>query len=865
MLSISNINSAQASSYYKKDGYYARLDDKDNVWQGKLKDELFLPDNVTQKDFDALVKEREERAGFDLCFSAPKSVSVAMCLSEETRLDMIKAHEAAVSAVLQKIEEREVGARVTNNKKTTFVLTGNMICGKFNHYVSRASDPQLHTHAVILNKTAFEGKYYAIDNRNLYKNKMLYGQIYRNCLAAELMKKGYEISVTNTAKGFFELDGIQNNILIEFSKRRQQIVSFLKENAVESPEQAAKAAMMTRQAKENHDLQLLMKSWKETINELGGTSLSKSSESIIRTEQQIQEAFVKAIRKISRQSFAFAQKDLKKAVLAFGVGNGLSEEEGDRLIREDIGTKERLVYLGKPVTGKNDNEYYTTKGNIETEKIIHQAITTSPPMPILSQQAATEQINAIIKRGESLFPEQQKAIENIVSTVNQFYGIQGLAGTGKSHMLKYAREILEQNGWTVKGACPTGRAANELQDKTNISCETIHRHLNALEKQAGTFDPNQDLREKDSWSFEGLPKALKPEVWIVDEAGMVDNQAMKGLIEAARLREAKVVFVGDDKQLKPVSAGDAFSDLVKHGQMQYSSLTNIIRQKKESLLESVKEAVSGDIHKSWEKLSDQTHEILSTKKRISSIVKEYVALPTEKQSSTIILTAANQDRRTINTDIRAALKKKDLLKEGELINVSDADGHQSVKEFSVGDKVVFLQNNSTLKIDNGQCGIVQKNEQGLLSVQTDNKTITINTNEYNYIDHAYALTTHKAQGITTDKVIINLDSSQKALNNRNAYYVDISRAKFDVSIYTDSKTAIMTQIKDFSQKLSSRDFHIKQDLSAALPQKRNLSQQLMTELQKRPLLQDLHAKAKEFNMPRKKKEIEKEQPPTIKM
>ena len=200
MLSISNINAAQASSYYKKDGYYARLDDKDNVWQGKLKDELYLPANVTQKDFDALVKDKEERAGFDLCFSAPKSVSVAMCLDEQTRLDMIKAHEAAVSATLAKIEEREIGARITNNKETFFEITGNMICGKFNHYVSRASDPQLHTHAVIINKTKHNGKYYAIDNRNLYKNKMLYGQIYRNYLAAELLNRGYEISVTNTAK-----------------------------------------------------------------------------------------------------------------------------------------------------------------------------------------------------------------------------------------------------------------------------------------------------------------------------------------------------------------------------------------------------------------------------------------------------------------------------------------------------------------------------------------------------------------------------------------------------------------------------------------------------------------------------------------
>jgi len=92
MLSISNIGSAQASSYYEKDGYYARMDDMDNQWQGKLTETLGLPYNVVKEDFDALVKERKERAGFDLCFSAPKSVSVALCLDDVTRYDMIKAH-----------------------------------------------------------------------------------------------------------------------------------------------------------------------------------------------------------------------------------------------------------------------------------------------------------------------------------------------------------------------------------------------------------------------------------------------------------------------------------------------------------------------------------------------------------------------------------------------------------------------------------------------------------------------------------------------------------------------------------------------------------------------------------------------------
>ena len=167
MLSISNVGSNQAASYYSKDGYYVRNDDKDNTWQGQLKDDLELPNNVTKEHFDMMIKERKERAGYDLCFSAPKSVSIAMCIDDETRKDMVEAHNRAVEETLNEIEKREIGARITKDGTTEHIKTGNMLCGKFNHYVSRNNDPQLHTHAVILNQTKYNNKLYAVDNGDL--------------------------------------------------------------------------------------------------------------------------------------------------------------------------------------------------------------------------------------------------------------------------------------------------------------------------------------------------------------------------------------------------------------------------------------------------------------------------------------------------------------------------------------------------------------------------------------------------------------------------------------------------------------------------------------------------------------------------
>ena len=227
MLSISNIGSKQASSYYNKDGYYVR-DEKSDRWQGNLQEALCLPTNVERADFDRLILERKERSAYDLCFSAPKSLSVAMCMNEEHRRDMLAAHNMAVKEILGKIEAREIGTRVRNKTGQHHVKTGKMIAGLFNHYVSRNADPQLHTHAVILNKTQYDNKWYAVDNPDLYKNKILYGQLYRNRLAKELMDRGYEVIVTDAEKGFFELRGVPQEAIEQFSSRRQEIVQKLR-------------------------------------------------------------------------------------------------------------------------------------------------------------------------------------------------------------------------------------------------------------------------------------------------------------------------------------------------------------------------------------------------------------------------------------------------------------------------------------------------------------------------------------------------------------------------------------------------------------------------------------------------------------
>jgi ATP-dependent exoDNAse (exonuclease V) alpha subunit len=378
-------------------------------------------------------------------------------------------------------------------------------------------------------------------------------------------------------------------------------------------------------------------------------------------------------------------------------------------------------------------------------------------------------------------------------------------------MLNYARQVLEAEGYTVRGACFTGKAADGLEADARIPSITLHRHLNALEKETGRHVPRENMQDKTSWNFDGLAKGEGREIWVVDEASMVDNTVMRSLLEAAKRKEAKVVFVGDDRQLPPVGAGNAYGTMVQTGQIAKVGLTEIRRQKDAGLLQSVKEAVAGDIQKSLKLLDNNIHEIRKPKARLNAIVKEYLALAPAERQETVILTAANKDRRAINRQIREELKKQNALADGREFTLTDRSGRKTTQEFAAGDKVIFLKNDNQLQVRNGQTGIVESCAGHRLTIRSGDRTIVVDTAKYNRLDHGYVVTSHKAQGITVDRAIIHLDSSQAQLNTRNAFYVDISRARHAVKIFTDDKGKIKKQVKDFAKKITSRDFPAPQE------------------------------------------------------
>ena len=270
MLSIGEVSAGNAGYYVSLahvDDYY-RENAEPGRWWGKGTQGLELDDSVRPKPFRALLQgfhpkdgdplvqnagdfssKRARRAGFDLTFSAPKSVSTLFAASDEpTRSAILAAHQNAVDTALSSIEHIAARTRTGHNGINVIKARG-LTVAQFDHFTSREGDPQIHTHSVVLNLAEAEGKWRALDTRGLFTHgrKLEWGALYRDCLREELGRK-LGISFRDTPEkgaSTWEIRGIPQSILDEHSKRRAQIL----EHGYKSAAEASLAALKTRTPK----------------------------------------------------------------------------------------------------------------------------------------------------------------------------------------------------------------------------------------------------------------------------------------------------------------------------------------------------------------------------------------------------------------------------------------------------------------------------------------------------------------------------------------------------------------------------------------------------------------------------------------
>lgn len=831
MMTVQTVSAGMATTYYNKDNYYTKDLSSLDSWQGAISKKLDLEGKkIEPQIFDNFVKKMTERnggndnkkrIGIDLTFSCPKSISLATAKDEETKKDILEAQQKAVTETLDFIEKNGgFTFRVTKNKVTTEHKADNLLIGKFNHFVNRNGELDLHTHCVVFNLTEKDGKEYSLNAKEILKKQTEWGLLFRQKIAKNLQAKGYKLNITDAKKGLFELAGFDRETIEKYSSRRLEILKKMEADGTAGSREAMKANLQTRKTKKQVDLDKIYDEVKKEIftNEKVKILKGKLRKNYYLVEQK--KIADKVVDELERETFAFTKDQLKKRIMSAGVLQNIDEKRAEKLINEN----EKLVNLGnKELENGTIKQFFTTEKNINIEDDIIARMQQEKGVikTALAEEKSEKLLDEICKNG-GYTPnrEQVNAIHHILTNKDRIIGVQGLAGTGKTYSFALVKKMADRENIEVKGICFTGKASEGLQADSGIESTTIHSFLNKLEKDSGI---KQKITEgiKQDWDLSKVkPEGNKKQIWVVDEAGLVDNRMMNYLIEASIKADAKLVLTGDYQQLPPVGAGEPMKNLIDNG-MATAYMEDIRRQKDIELLNAVRESVKGDTLNTYKILEQKNayHEIADREKLQNEIIKKVTNIKQEDLKENLLLVQTNADRKNYNNKIQKVFIEQGRLTTGNIFKVENSEGRQERRKIYEGDRIVLLANDSMCfreikgglgytktKVNNGTMGTVKRVANDKIVVSLDNgKMVYFSPQKYKKFDLAYAVTNYKAQGMTVKNCLVDMTTKGKS-NNRNALYVNISRAKFKAEIFTDDKKKLEKQTLTFAKKINSADF-----------------------------------------------------------
>ena len=856
------ITPKQAENYYRKENYYSKEESKQNSeWVSNSANKLGLNGEVQAGDFSKLVHGKlpdgekfrnrppthakyKERAGLDLTFSAPKSVSLAALVNGDERLE--EAHREAVKTALKVVEERYASTRIREDGERKIIYTGNLTTALFHHDTSREKDPQMHTHAVILNMTEHEGKWYSLRNDDILSKQKLISQIYQNELAYRVKQLGYEIEQRES--GHFEIKGYTPEHLEYFSKRRGQIVAAVGADA--SAKEREYAALKTRKPKgEEIPREELQEYWRLEGKAIG---LQHPTPRFTQSSgQKPTKAIDEAIAHCSERNVNFNRESIKKSIF-------------DELGRSSWNDIQKSIDRNQNLLKAKDNEYTTLSAvnrELDTIRMVNQGMNSTKAI------ASGKQVQERLK--EKSFTEgQQQAIFNAATTRDRVSAWQGKAGVGKTYALAEYKQIAEEQGYTVKGYAPSASAAKVLGDEVGVESNTVARLLISKSREEAKRESQKWVRQNfnrkaqktifKDWRKEGKFKSEK-QIWIVDEAGLLSAKDTHALLKKAEAEKARILFVGDTRQLSAVEAGNPFKSLQKAG-MTTSYLNQSMRQKDESLKQAVDQISDGQIAEGVKILDahGRIEEVRDPDKRAEKIADDYIALSEKERDKTLILAGTNQEREAITNQIRERLreegklgqdyqaiqlKAKDLssiqmkyahhyekgdvvvahrnykklgLEKGKLYTVNGREGERVIlqaddgqkltvnpmqfdsktvyeqKEFNlaVGDRLKWKKNDRKLGRTNGQEVVIADISVGMATLEyTGGKKEIIDLREAQHLDHAIVSTTYSSQGKTADRVLVSA-TSDRTLSSES-FYVAASRAKYNLQVYAPNKEKLL--------------------------------------------------------------------------
>ena len=451
---------------------------------------------------------------------------------------------------------------------------------------------------------------------------------------------------------------------------------------------------------------------------------------------------------ITHQQSTFTVRDMARMAHRHSGG----KEQFDQVLGAMRGS-DQLVALGRDGAGQ---DRFTTRGMIEVElKLARSAEALERSGHAVAEQHIERALASARDAGLTLSGEQQAALRHVTGSRDLGLVI-GYAGSGKSAMLGVAREAWEAQGYTVRGAALSGIAADNLEQGSGIASRTIA----SLEHQ---------------WA-RGRDQLDSGDVLVIDEAGMIGSRQMERLATAAAEAGAKLVLVGDAQQLQAIEAGAAFRLLTeRHGAREISEVR---RQQEEWQRDATRELATGRTREALSRYDQagMVHAAETWEAAAGALIERWRdARDSSPAQSHTILAHTRDDVRMLNEMARDALKQGGQL-DGE-IALETARGPRLM---APGERIIFLKNDRDLDVKNGTLAIIERLDTKRIEARLDDgRSVGFDLKAYAEIDHGYATTIHKAQGITVDRVHVLATPGLDA----HASYVALSRHREDVQLH----------------------------------------------------------------------------------
>jgi len=744
-----------------------------------------------------LSNENRALAGFSTSFNVEKSLSLLYAtLPRNQQKTFERALMEATSRTILHLENRGIFAYRTGAQGSE-THPGEVVAATYLHFTNRNQEPHLHVHAEFPNLVfGSDGQWRTLDARDLYRRQVEIAALFDASLASILQRDlpgvANHLECAPERSGLV-VAGIDHSTIMRFSTRRQEIQNALKAMGASGADAARAAAKRTRQTKAGVGAETLREEWKSCL-----ADLSPEPGDLTPTTLLAAEALV------FKNNSVFRHHDLDRAVAMLSILHGgigsLSEIES--ALSQQLG----IVRLPD---SPGEESYFTTETFRQLEVDLlrfarkasrHRQRFTLSDLQIQQALRQCEQ-----EKGFPLRDEQVQAMVHATSG-RQIAIIQGAAGTGKSASLAALKIAYSSAGHSVLGLAPSGAAAAELQKSSGIESQTIHALLMRLE--------NDNARNPFSLTDH--------DVIVLDEAGMVDTRTLHKLLSHVEAAGAKIVLVGDSKQLEAVGSASTLHMLTQH--LGSARLEQIARQR-DSADRAISQAWFSDagdapamMHRRGLLRATSNDQASPIELMLSDASKVHKA--GTDWSEILLLADRNSHVNQLNQRVREIrMLHGELDKKAEkVVLVTNDRGYSRELALCPGDRIMLRKNSklgqtpvfngdraTVISIEDHEPGTDGAQNETVVHARLDRSGTEISwlLSDYDKLDHAYAMTVHKSQGLTVEHAFYLASET----TDRRSAYVAFTRSKaacpFYLSPECESNFAKSTSL--FKAKMTALD------------------------------------------------------------